>query len=207
MPQRGLRPWSLTIAVQKCSWMSGTARSGRVFRKPPVSATFEVIGPRRSRRYWAIALKMRTMPGTRQAGEVRRVGREAEHEVRMILQVLSDARQMVHRGDAVLLQGRRVADAGQHQELRRLERAGAQDHLAPRADLLRLVALPVFDADGALAVEQDARRVRLGLDAEVRPLAHEGMDVAARRAPALAVLLGHLIDAEAFLLGAVEVVD
>ena len=62
VPQRGLRPWSSTIAMQKCSWMSGTARSARVFRKPPHSATFDVIGPRRSRRYCAMPLKIRAMP-------------------------------------------------------------------------------------------------------------------------------------------------
>ena len=47
----------------------------------------------------------------RQAGEVRRVGGEAEHEIRMILQVLPDAGQMVHGRDAVFRQRGAVADA------------------------------------------------------------------------------------------------
>ena len=60
----------------------------------------------------------------RQAGEVRRVRGEAEYEIRMILQVLPDAGQMMRGRDAVFLQRRRVADPGEHQQLRRLERAG-----------------------------------------------------------------------------------
>ena len=103
----------------------------------------------------------------RQAGEIGRVGGKAEHEIRMILQVLSDAGQMMRGGDAVLGQRGRVADAGQHQQLRGLERAGGQDHLAAGADLLRLLALPVFDADRALALEQDAGGLRAGLDAQI----------------------------------------
>ena len=87
----------------------------------------------------------------------------------------------------------------------RLERAGGEDHLAAGANLPDLLALPVFDADRALALEQDAGGVRVGLDAQIGARCHEGVDVAARRAPALAVLLRHLIDAEAFLLLGVEI--
>ena len=72
----------------------------------------------------------------------------------------------MHR-DAVFGQRGAVADAGQHQQLRRLERAGRKDHLAPGANLLGLLALPVLDADRALALEQDAGGVRMGLDAQI----------------------------------------
>jgi hypothetical protein len=89
----------------------------------------------------------------------------------MVLQVLSDARQMVQGADAVLGQHLPVADAGQHQQLRRLECAGRDDHLAPGAELLALVATEIFDADCALALEQDARRMRLRFDPEVGALA------------------------------------
>ena len=73
----------------------------------------------------------------RDAVEVRIVRHVAEHEIRMVLQVLPDAGQMMHAGDAVLAEGCAVADAGQHQQLRGLERAGGDDHLAPRADLFQ----------------------------------------------------------------------
>src|SRR5258708_6001862 len=146
VPQRGLRPWSFTIAMQKCSWISGTSRSGRGLRKTPPSATCVVIQPRS------------------------------------------------------------VAGAGQHQGLGGLERAGGKDHFGARADLPGFLALPVFDADRALALEQDTRRLRMGLGAQIRARAQMGMDIAARGAPALAVLLCDLVAAEALLLLGVEIV-
>ena len=123
----------------------------------------------------------------------------------MVLQVLSDAGQMMQAFDAVLAERRGVADARQHQQLRGLERAGGDDHLAPRADLLQLLALPVFDADRALAFEQDAGGVRAGLDAQIGAAADMRMDIGARRTPAFAVLLRQLVDAEAFMLFGIEV--
>ncbi|KTT54468.1 hypothetical protein SB7C_12335 [Staphylococcus epidermidis] len=79
--------------------------------------------------------------------------------------------------------------------MRRLERAGREDDLALCAQHLLLLALHVFDGDGTLALEDDAGCMCLGLDAQIGPAAHVRMDVAARRAPALSILLGHLIDA------------
>src|SRR5260370_7143844 len=81
----------------------------------------------------------------------------------MILQILSDARQMMRGRDAMFCQRRAVADAGQHQELRGLERAGGKDHFAARADLPGFLALPVFDADRALGLEQATPRPRMAL--------------------------------------------
>ena len=98
-----------------------------------------------------------------------------------------------------------IADPGQHQQLRRLERAGGKDHFPAGANLPGLLALPVLDAHGALAFEQDAGGLGIGLDAQIRARCHERMNVAARRAPALAVLLCDLVGAEAFLLLGVEV--
>ncbi len=69
----------------------------------------------------------------------------------------------------------------------------------------KFLALAVLDTDRALALEQDAGGLRLGLDAQIRARCHEWMDVAACRAPAFAVLLGDLVGAEAFLLLGVEV--
>ena len=117
----------------------------------------------------------------RDAVEVRIVRHVAEHEIRMVLQVLPDAGQMMHAGDAVLAKCGAVADARQHQQLRRLERAGGDDHLAPGADLLQLLALPVLDADRALALEQDAGGMSVGLDAQIGAACH--MRDGYRRAP------------------------
>src|SRR5215510_3078828 len=90
--------------------------------------------------------------------------------------------------------------------MRRLKRAGGEDHLAPGAQHLLLLALHVLDADGALALEDDARGLRQNLHAQIGPVAHMRMDIAARRAPALAFVLRYLVDAEPLLLGAVEIV-
>src|SRR5258708_9061184 len=123
----------------------------------------------------------------------------------MILQVVSDAGQMMRGCDAVLRQRGAVPDAGTPQKWRALKRSGGKDHVAAGANLFCLLALAVLDADRALALEQDAGGVRLGLDAQIRARCHERVDVAACRAPAFAVLLGDLIGAEAFLLLGVEV--
>ena len=59
----------------------------------------------------------------------------------------------------------------------------------PALSEAQLLALPVFDADGALALEQDACRMRLRLHAKVGTFSDVRMDVAARGAPALATFL------------------
>src|SRR5258708_26332943 len=123
----------------------------------------------------------------------------------MILQVLSAPGQMMGGGDAVLCQRGAVADARKHQELRALKRAGGKDHFAAGANLPDILALPVFNTDRAFALEQDAGGLRVGLDAQIPARCHEWMNVAARRAPALAVLLRDLVGAEAFLLLGFEV--
>jgi len=90
-PQRGLRPVDrFTIAMQKCNWISGTVRSGRVFlRTPPHSAMVRGHRPAAPRRYCAGSPLKKFAP-IRQ-NERRRIGPpsrgEAESKVRMILQV------------------------------------------------------------------------------------------------------------------------
>ena len=48
-------------------------------------------------------------------------------DVEMVLQVMADARRIGHDLDAMSAQFRCRADAGQHQQLRRVDRAAAQD--------------------------------------------------------------------------------
>ena len=48
----------------------------------------------------------------------------------MIAQVFADARQMMAYRDAVLAQNRLVADAGQFQQLRRIDCTGAENNFA-----------------------------------------------------------------------------
>ena len=90
----------------------------------------------------------------------------------MVLQVLAHARQVAHHADAVLAQQRRRPDPGQLQQLRRLQRAGAQQHLAPGSQRAHLAVDAVAHAAGAAALEQHGHGVGAGLHAQVgRPSA------------------------------------
>ncbi|MCY1359422.1 hypothetical protein D9M69_459920 [compost metagenome] len=127
--------------------------------------------------------------------------------LQVVLEVLADARQVVHHRHAEIAQQRRRADAGTLQQLRRGDGAGAHQHLAARAHFLQrvVVALQIGRPDGALAVEQDAVGQRVGDDGQVRPLA--GLVQVAARSACTAPLRGDgaIHRTEAFLLVAVEI--
>ena len=108
-------------------------------------------------------------------------------------------------GTPCALQVSRGPDAREHQQLRRHQRAGAQQDFARGLDLFRFACLPVFDADGAAPFHQHARGARIGDHLQVGP-AQRGREVRLGRAEALAVLVGDLVQAHALLVRAVEVV-
>ncbi|MNL70613.1 hypothetical protein D3C87_1956430 [compost metagenome] len=86
----------------------------------------------------------------------------------MVLQVASHFLALRDHRDAVRLQLRRRSHARQHEQFGRIERARAQDHFARRAGMLRVAArVPVRDADGCAAIEQDALDLCTGFDAQV----------------------------------------
>src|SRR5205814_6617750 len=104
------------------------------------------------------------------------------------------------------LQQRRRTDARHLQELRRVHRAAAQDHLLGGAYFDRRAVsatLAVAHADGALARQNDLGDVRVGAYREIAAL-HRRMQVAARRALAPSVLDDALHVAHARLQRAVE---
>ena len=141
----------------------------------------------------------------RVADGVGRAGGDVEHVVHVVLQVAAHAGQRVAHGDAVALQLGAVADAGEHEQLRRVEGAGGQQHLAPGVQGLRLAVQQRLHAGGAAAIQQHAPRLRAGEHAQVGAR-HGRVQVGAGGVPALAVLLRDLVEAHAFLRGAVEVV-
>ena len=91
-------------------------------------------------------------------------------DLEMVLQVAADTRQVGHHrhGQRAELVGR--PDAGQHQQLRRVDGAAAEDDLAGGPRLADLAALAILDADRAVLLEQHPPRQRACLDGEVRPL-------------------------------------
>ena len=98
-----------------------------------------------------------------------------------------------------------IADAGQHQHLRRIDHAAGHDHLAVGAGHRRIAAPAVFDADRAAALDQHPRHQRAGLHGEVAAR-HRRAQIGDRRAAALAVADGVLVAADAVVLRPVEVV-
>src|SRR6185369_8434891 len=87
---------------------------------------------------------------------------------------------------------------------RRLQRAGGEQHLAARAQRPRLAADARLDTDRAPALEDNARRLRVGDDAQVG--ARKGRpQVRLGGAETLAGLVRHLVETDAFLRRAVEV--
>ncbi len=93
---------------------------------------------------------------------------------------------------------------GEHQQLRRVVGAATEDHLALGAQLLQLAELARLDPDRTLALEEHAVDVHVGHHGQVGPLTRR-VQVGDRGAGAHAAALGHLIHANAILLGAVEV--
>ena len=122
----------------------------------------------------------------------------------MILQILAD-RQIDHRRDPAGAQMRRRPDARQHEQLRRVERAGAQDHLAGRPRPANIAARPhELDPDRARALDQHAGDVDAGLDLEVAPSPRRPQ-IGPRRGGAPAVPDRVLAAPEAFLMRPVVV--
>jgi hypothetical protein len=100
--------------------------------------------------------------------------------------------------------GRAGPDARQHQQLRRLQRARAQQHFAAGLQRAACPALLQFDANGAAAVHQHAGHLGLGHHLQVGPLA-VGREVGLRCTETFTALVRDLVGADAFLRGAVEV--
>ena len=102
--------------------------------------------------------------------------------------MLADARQVVHDVDPESLELGGVADAGELEQLRRVDRAAAEDHLA-RLDPLRARPARDLDPDRARAVEQDPVDERAAAHLEVRSVHHRVEVGAGRAEPATAWML------------------
>ena len=126
----------------------------------------------------------------------------------MVLQIRADAGQRVRDRHARGLQQIRIPDPGQIENVRRLNRAGAQQHLAVGVGGRSLPALArhIVHPDGAALLDADLRGAGVGDDGEIGARVEDRREVALRRAPTPSVLDGELIAAKAFLIRAIEVV-
>ena len=102
-------------------------------------------------------------------------------DLEVVLQVLADAGQVVDDVDPETAERPRVADAGELEHLRRVDRTAAQDDLGAARPLDLAAPVAVLDADRARALEEQSRDVRPTLDRQVRP-PHHRVQVGARGA-------------------------
>src|SRR5262249_11393564 len=96
--------------------------------------------------------------------------------------------------------------AGEQEEARRVDRPGAQDHLAGRTDGAQLAVPQELDAGAARAGERQPGRRCLGQYRQVL-LAHHGTEVSVRRATTHALLDVQVHRADALGFGNVQVVE
>src|SRR6476620_2491464 len=89
--------------------------------------------------------------------------------------------------------------------MRRIDRTTAEDHLTRRARLVIHPSLAKGDAHATLAIQQQARRHSLCLDAQVLAFSGFRQERPCSRA-AEAPLAGHLRIADAFLYPAVQII-
>ena len=124
----------------------------------------------------------------------------------VVVEILPDAGKVVQHRDAEGGEPRAVADAGQHQELRRVDRTGADHHLAARADAHRLSLPNHLHPVAAPPLERQPRRLRRVDQRDVAAARQGRIQVGRRHVVALAVLDVQVVPAHAFHLRAVEVV-
>ncbi len=173
---------------------------------PPEGATLDQVGGGR-----AAAEQRVLQPGQRPPAQplvlvvaVRALQLVHQRDLDVILQVAANAGQVGQDRDAVPLERLRRADARQHQQLRRIERASADDHLAPRAQLAFPPVLDEPDAHRAALLDDDPRDAHAGAHAQVAAMPGRPQ-VGAGRAAAPAVARGDLVEPAAGRVARVEV--
>ena len=134
------------------------------------------------------------------------VGEEDDPGVEVVLEVAADLGLVDQHVDPVAAELVARADAGEHQQLRRLVGAGAEDDLLRRLQRGRRAVDDGLDARCARAVEQHAGHERHRDQRQVRAR-QRGVEVGHRGRAAHAVALRHLVAADAVLLAGVEVLD
>ena len=85
----------------------------------------------------------------------------------MVAQIFADPGQRMANLDAEVSKQIRLADAGKLEQLRRIDRAGTDDHFALGPGLAALAGDPVGDADAAPVFEQQGFGISAGDDLQI----------------------------------------
>jgi hypothetical protein len=123
----------------------------------------------------------------------------------MILQALADPRQMMQHRNAQRGEVIPRPHARKHQQLRRIDRAPAQDHLSSRSDHTQLAILAKYYAHRTRAIEYDLLGQRMRNDTHIRSL-HGRSQIADRCRASPPVPRRGLMVPNALLSGAIEVI-
>ncbi len=99
---------------------------------------------------------------------VRRMGGVHHADEQVILQVTANAGKVGQDADAELPQLIGRTDAGEHQQLWRVDGSAGENDLAPRTDQRLATAAADHHADGAALLDRDADRLHVGQDRKVR---------------------------------------
>ncbi len=122
----------------------------------------------RGERPAALALEEREVLRREDPEEPGLVGEVVDVDHAVVLEVPADGKLLPH-GDPEQLELLGGPDPGEHQQHRRLVRAGGEDHLALGADGLADAGAHELDADGAVALEDEPLDEHTRDDLEVRP--------------------------------------
>jgi hypothetical protein len=126
-------------------------------------------------------------------------------QLQMVLEILADAAQILHDLDAEILQPCTVADAGEFEQLRRVDRAGTEDDFTTGFGQIIGVIAAIFDTRASTPFEHDPLRDGAGDDSQIGAL-----ECRAQKRfggiPADAALLVDVEVADAAVVAAIEVV-
>ena len=131
-------------------------------------------------------------------------GIKGDGDVDMILQILADALEIMHRLDPDGGEFVGGTNAGQQKLLRRADRSGRHHHVTGRHRRLQAAVLQILDACGTALLDQDPDHPHACFQCQVRPLQRRAK-IRFRRSKTLAVLDHELEQTGALLIGAVKV--
>jgi len=122
----------------------------------------------------------------------------------MILQVAADGGIVEHDWNGPLGEKPAGSDAGELQQLRRIDGTATQDHLASGGGELVRPAIDIFHADGAPALQANLAGPGVDLEAQIGA-AQCGAQECVGGGPAPAAPNVHLIGADAFGIRAIKI--